>query len=390
MIPREPRAVEARYMRELVRVSRVVQGVMAWGFSALLEQWPRGEVLDARPPRTVRSAYPGSIGTDPSYNPLAPRPRLPRIWNLSDQELRALWPGIQPEEIREFAPWAVSRGEVRRISGGQGEDYVRRAIAAERSSRPRDARNNVEIVPPRRAPYAFRLRPREYAPVILGANGLPMMPPAFNVVGQREIQRTMEWVQLATSQALTVENLNPIVGRAGQQLNLFNTREMNRVLGINVRDIPGVQGELDQWRRLNVGLIESGLMAPSSSPSLRAGLLGDVSDVIEMAHREGIRVEVLAQELVDRFGVSERRAELIARDQTLKLNGQINKHRQQAAGITKYTWGTSGDEQVRETHAALDGTTQSWDSPPEVAPGRFEHPGGDFQCRCVGIPIIPE
>jgi SPP1 gp7 family putative phage head morphogenesis protein len=76
---------------------------------------------------------------------------------------------------------------------------------------------------------------------------------------------------------------------------------------------------------------------------------------------------------------------LIARDQTLKLNSAITKDRHIAAGISEYTWSTSLDDRVRPEHEALEGTKHSWDAPPE--PG---HPGEDFQCRCVAIPVIDE
>lgn len=97
----------------------------------------------------------------------------------------------------------------------------------------------------------------------------------------------------------------------------------------------------------------------------------------------GLRYEVLKERLIERGNVSERRAELIARDQVLKLAGSINQERQKQAGIEKYVWNTSNDEAVRDTHEALEDSIQRWDSPPP--PG---HPGEDFQCRCVAIPYF--
>jgi SPP1 gp7 family putative phage head morphogenesis protein len=141
---------------------------------------------------------------------------------------------------------------------------------------------------------------------------------------------------------------------------------------------------IDQWVETNVGLIETGLKAEVQEPRLRP-LLQDVSRVVNQAHAEGVRVEVLAHDLKERFGVSDSRAELIARDQTLKLNGQLNRHRQLNAGIEEYIWDTSGDERVRESHARLDGQKFSWHTPPSVG-----HPGQDFQCRCSAIPVVPE
>lgn len=111
----------------------------------------------------------------------------------------------------------------------------------------------------------------------------------------------------------------------------------------------------------------------------------DVRDIFEDPATFGQSVEEIAARLLDRGGVSESRARLIARDQTLKLNGAITQTRQENAGIARYTWSTSLDERVREEHAALEGQEFEWTSPPAVG-----HPGEDFQCRCVAIPIIDD
>jgi len=89
------------------------------------------------------------------------------------------------------------------------------------------------------------------------------------------------------------------------------------------------------------------------------------------------------------FDLPRARAELIARDQTLKLNGQIRQYQQRAAGVTQYRWVAMLDERTRDQHRELDNSIHSWDAPPEVAPGRYEHPGGDYQCRCQAEPILP-
>jgi SPP1 gp7 family putative phage head morphogenesis protein len=99
----------------------------------------------------------------------------------------------------------------------------------------------------------------------------------------------------------------------------------------------------------------------------------------------GTRVEDLRDALIARGNVSESRADLIARDQTLKLNGAINQARQTSVGIDAYVWSTAGDERVRDEHAELDGQTFQWNAPPSVG-----HPGEDFQCRCIAMPVISE
>jgi hypothetical protein len=71
----------------------------------------------------------------------------------------------------------------------------------------------------------------------------------------------------------------------------------------------------------------------------------------------------------------ENHANLIARDQISKLNGQLNKTRQTSAGISKFV--------VRDEHEALDGRTFGWE---EGAGGLI--PGEPINCRCWGEAVI--
>lgn len=162
-------------------------------------------------------------------------------------------------------------------------------------------------------------------------------------------------------------------------------RELGEALRIPIsRDVPGLQWHIDEWRRRNIVLIESGIRASAERVQLKP-LLSDVEAVVRDAYRHGMRVESLSEHLQARYGISKSRANLIARDQVLKLNGQINGHRQAAAGIAEYEWSTSRDERTRKSHRALQGTRHKWISPPAVG-----HPGQDYQCRCVAIPVPPD
>lgn len=129
----------------------------------------------------------------------------------------------------------------------------------------------------------------------------------------------------------------------------------------------------------------------------------EIRKVIEGPLRQGATVDEIRKKIQERLGVVRSRAEFIARDQTLKLYGQIQEQRQTAAGIEEYTWSTSQDERVRgnpdglypnsqSDHFHLEGTVQRWDSAPVVdaKTGRTAHPGADFQCRCAAIPILPD
>lgn len=82
---------------------------------------------------------------------------------------------------------------------------------------------------------------------------------------------------------------------------------------------------------------------------------------------------------------TKKRAKLIARDQTQKVNAAITQGRQENLGVTEYIWRTSSDERVRESHKSKNGKRFKWSDPPKDT----GHPGQDIQCRCIAEPVIP-
>lgn len=172
--------------------------------------------------------------------------------------------------------------------------------------------------------------------------------------------------------------------RLGRQIARFSTREADRVLRL-VLDVDQIAtinvraGELDQllkaWARENVTLIGS----------IDSRYFDDIQKVVIEAVANGTATTDVRRLLEERYAVSRSRAKLIARDQIAKLNGQVTEHRQRSAGVSRYQWNTSGDERVRPSHAKLDGEVFRWDDPPSIG-----HPGQDFQCRCVALPIVDE
>ena len=93
------------------------------------------------------------------------------------------------------------------------------------------------------------------------------------------------------------------------------------------------------------------------------------------------RVSGLLQKEYGSTGYNLRR---LTRDQTQKTVSKLTEVRHQQLGLEGYIWRTSGDERVRETHAANEGDYYRWNNPPEVT----GHPGEDVQCRCTAEPVI--
>lgn len=168
-----------------------------------------------------------------------------------------------------------------------------------------------------------------------------------------------------------------------RQMNLFNRAEISRqfrnALGVDVfAENPDLVDALEEFADRAVSNIQN----------TSATINSTVSNVVADGFRAGQRPADVAESIVNVLGVAENRAAFWARDIIGTLSGQLTKQRQEALGVEQYIWRTSRDELVRDSHRALEGTTQSWDEPPTVGQ-RQVHPGEDYNCRCSADPVIP-
>jgi SPP1 gp7 family putative phage head morphogenesis protein len=154
-----------------------------------------------------------------------------------------------------------------------------------------------------------------------------------------------------------------------------------KAVGIsNAEHTFAVQHALDIRRDASIRLVENANRVYAD----------DVREIFGQPGTFGLRVEELQKLLLERAEVSVSRAELIARDQTLKTYAGVAEAQQKEAGVTQYVWSTSQDERVRENHQALEGQPFDWSNPPPAGNnGEPLAPGEDYQCRCVAIAIIP-
>ena len=159
-------------------------------------------------------------------------------------------------------------------------------------------------------------------------------------------------------------------------------KAIRSTLGIDIREDYYLgdfyKEQLQDWSKQNVELIST---IPNDT-------LAKMREIVYNGYTSGKTTTRMLKEIQRAYKVGLKHARLIARDQTAKLNGQIQRHQQIDAGITEYIWCTSGDERVRDSHKALDGKKFSWDNPPLNSDGRACHPGEDYQCRCIGRPVF--
>lgn len=98
----------------------------------------------------------------------------------------------------------------------------------------------------------------------------------------------------------------------------------------------------------------------------------------------------LARRLELQYGVTRRRAALIARDQNNKATAVITRERQNELGIKAIWLHSAGGKEPRPTHVANSGKVydpkEGWFDP-DV--GEHIWPGTLINCRCVSKSVIP-
>jgi uncharacterized protein with gpF-like domain len=121
--------------------------------------------------------------------------------------------------------------------------------------------------------------------------------------------------------------------------------------------------------------------------------VNDVHRLVLASVQKGGDLATLRKELVDRYALSKKRANLIARHQNSLATSQFTRARQTELGIKKAIWMHSHAGAVpRRTHLDNDG------KPFDVAKGWFDPdkrvrkriwPGELINCRCVSKAVIP-
>jgi SPP1 gp7 family putative phage head morphogenesis protein len=183
------------------------------------------------------------------------------------------------------------------------------------------------------------------------------------------------------------------VGKVDKKTQANIEKIVGNAMGVDLVKIlrnEGIADVVDAGIAANVQLIKS---IPSS-------YLDKVQMIITQEGTKGRTGKSLIAQIQEVYPVTQNKARFIARDQTAKLNGDISRQRQMAAGIRGYRWRTIGDNAVRESHKERNGKCYAW--APEFVGQTLEdgtvlldpekddigNPGDDYNCRCVAEPII--
>lgn len=116
-----------------------------------------------------------------------------------------------------------------------------------------------------------------------------------------------------------------------------------------------------------------------------------IEGMVMRSVQTGRDLHQLTNDLQRQFGVTRRRAILIARDQTNKANANLTRARQLELGISRAVWVHSGaGKHPRPTHVRQSGKEfdikTGWFDP---AVKKYIFPGSEINCRCFSKSIVP-
>ncbi len=123
--------------------------------------------------------------------------------------------------------------------------------------------------------------------------------------------------------------------------------------------------------------------------SIASEHLAAVQGLVMRSVQQGRDLGPLAKEIEARYGLTRKRAALIARDQNSKATAVITRVRQQGLGLDQAIWTHStGGKHPRPEHVAASGKPYSI-SKGMFLEGKYTWPGMEINCRCISVPVIP-
>ncbi len=178
---------------------------------------------------------------------------------------------------------------------------------------------------------------------------------------------------------------NRIAGEFVQSALKKSERDLKKSAGIDVfSGSKTMQDYLHASAQQNAQLITS----------IPAKYLEEVQTLVMANMRSGMRPGYIEKALQEQFGVTQRRAKMIARDQTSKIQGELAEKQQKEAGFSYFQWIDSDDSRVRHRHSEIANKVTAygkgiyrWDDLPLSSDGVPIKPGSDYQCRCIARPV---
>lgn len=138
---------------------------------------------------------------------------------------------------------------------------------------------------------------------------------------------------------------------------------------------------------LNAAIMENVALIKSIPQQYLSG----VQQAVARSITSGNGLQDLVPYLKKHKGITQRRAKMIALDQTRKAFNNMNKGRMERIGIKKFEWlHTGGSNEPRKLHQQMNGKIYEMDNLPIIDQNTGERgiPGQLINCRCRMIPVL--
>jgi len=153
---------------------------------------------------------------------------------------------------------------------------------------------------------------------------------------------------------------------------------------------PAMRDALDASIAENVGLIKS----------IPQQYLAQVEGIVARSYTVGRDLGTMTKELQALYPMTKRRAQLIARDQSNKLNAVVNRTRALELGLTQAVWIHSGGGKTqrpghveagakRLVYNVAEGAYLDSRGPGGKPKMGWVWPGTEINCKCVSRPVLP-
>lgn len=222
---------------------------------------------------------------------------------------------------------------------------------------------------------------------------------AFNAEGEAVVRKAEEFRTDAFEDLLSYANqVTSIMNRVSLRVKdtlKYSVSELDRVAS----EVLNVSRR--EWQRMIMAAFKQNFIWPEPwVPSVISAWKARNTDLITNIAEETIRkikdrimetlrvspsLSNIRATILETVANTWSRADLIAGDQTSKLNATLNEQRQREFHVVQYTWRTMRDEKVRKTHADHEGNVYSWN----LRPSTTGHPAEDPNCRCWAEPVFP-
>lgn len=141
----------------------------------------------------------------------------------------------------------------------------------------------------------------------------------------------------------------------------------------------------DQMKNITQSIISENVSLIKSIPN---DFFTDIQSIVNVGVQNGRDQQYIYEHIKQKYGVTNRRASLIARDQTNKATSALTRARQKSIGIQKGIWQHShAGKKPRQSHVAASGKEFDLDRGLYLD-GEWLLPAQAINCRCTWRPRI--